>query len=334
MKFYKLLFFNSLIFGSLLAISSFSWFSMWMGLEINLLSIIPLMNSKSNLYPSESSIKYFITQTIASSLILIAIMINLNMLEYIPQYFNTYLNIMMNSGFLMKMGAAPFHFWFPEIMEGLNWLMCLIMLTWQKIAPMILLMSNLKLNIFITSTIIISSLISGIQGINQISIRKILAYSSINHIGWMLASMMYSNSTWMIYFITYSLISINLILVMYNLNIFFLKQLFNSLNYKKMLKFLFSLNFLSLGGLPPFLGFLPKWLTINLLVQNNLFLISAILIVLTLLTLFYYLRISSNSLVIYSSENLSKMFYLKNLTIIFNSITLSALVLCTFILNL
>lgn len=234
----------------------------------------------------------------------------------------------------MKIGAAPFHFWFPEIMEGLNWLICLIILTWQKIAPIILLIRNLKLNIFITSTIIISSLIRGIQGINQIRIRKILAYSSINHIGWILARIIYSNSTWIIYFITYSLISINLILVIYNLNIFFLKQLFNSLNYKKILKFLFRLNFLSLGGLPPFLGFLPKWLTINLLVQNNLFLISAILIVLTLLTLFYYLRISSNSLVIYSRENLRKIFYLKNLTIIFNSITLSALVLCTFILNL
>nr|AYW52375.1 NADH dehydrogenase subunit 2 [Nitidulidae sp. 1 ACP-2013] len=333
MKFYKVLFFMSMIFGTLLAISSFSWFSMWMGLEINLLSIIPLMNSTKNVYPSESSIKYFITQTVASSLILVSVMISLNMLEFIPKNFNLYLNIMMNTGFLMKMGSAPFHFWFPEIMEGLNWLICLIMLTWQKIAPMVLLMNNLKLNFFISMIIIYSSFISGIQGINQVSMRKILAYSSINHIGWMLASMLYSNTIWFIYFFTYCLISLNLGLVLYSLNILYLKQLFNSMNYKKMLKIIFSLNFLSLGGLPPFLGFMPKWLTINFLIQNNLFILSAILIVFTLLTLFYYLRMTSNSLVMYSSEILSKSFFIKNFIIIFNTITLSSLLLCTFSLN-
>nr|QWL15079.1 NADH dehydrogenase subunit 2 [Xenostrongylus variegatus] len=306
MKFYKILFFNSMIFGSLLAISSFSWFSMWMGLEINLLSIIPLMNSNKNTFPSEASIKYFMTQVIASSLILMSIMINLNLLEFIPKNFNFYLNLMMNSGFLMKMGAAPFHFWFPEVMEGLSWLMCLIMLTWQKIAPMILLMTNLKLNEFMLMIVIYSSFISGIQGLNQISLRKILTYSSINHIGWMLASMMFSNSIWMIYFIIYSLISTNLILIFFNLNIFYLKQLFNSMNYSKMLKFLFSLNFLSLGGLPPFLGFMPKWLTIYFLIQNKLYIMTTMLIVFTLMTLFFYLRISSNSMAVYSTENLNK----------------------------
>nr|AXS66611.1 NADH dehydrogenase subunit 2 [Cucujoidea sp. 45 KM-2017] len=333
MKFYKLLFFSSLMFGSILAISSFSWFSMWMGLEINLLSIIPLMSSKKNIYPAESAIKYFITQTIASSIILVAIMINLNLLEFIPQDFNIFLNTMMNSGFLMKMGAAPFHFWFPEIMEGLDWLMCLTMLTWQKIAPMVLLMSNLKISLFLCLIIMFSSFISGIQGINQISMRKIMAYSSINHIGWMLASMMHSQTTWLVYFLTYSLISTNLVFVLYNLNIFFLKQLFNSLNFKKLLKFMFGLNFLSLGGLPPFLGFMPKWLTVNFLIQNDLFIVSLILIIFTLVTLYYYLRISANSMVLYSSEILMKNFYIKNNILIFNAITLSALILCSFILN-
>nr|AML26689.1 NADH dehydrogenase subunit 2 [Nitidulidae sp. BMNH 1274727] len=334
MQFYKILFFNSMIFGTLLSISSFSWFTMWMGLEINLLSIIPLMNNSKNMYPSEASIKYFITQVIASSLILIAIMINLNMLEYIPQYFNLYLNMMMNSGFLMKMGAAPFHFWLPEIMEGLNWLMNLIMLTWQKIAPMILLMNNFKLNLFMCTVIIFSSLISGIQGLNQISLRKIMAFSSINHIAWMLSSMSFSYSIWLIYFITYSLISMNFILIFYNFNVFFLKQLYNTMNFMKTMKTIFSLNFLSLGGLPPFLGFLPKWLTINYLILNNYYSMSFIVIVLTLMTLFYYLRMALNSLIIYSNESMNKIMYVNPSIMSFNIIILMSLIFSNLIINL
>nr|AML26280.1 NADH dehydrogenase subunit 2 [Nitidulidae sp. BMNH 1274330] len=333
MKLYKLLFFFSLLFGSLMAISSFSWFSMWMGLEINLLSIIPLMSNNKNCFPSEASIKYFITQTIASSMIMISIILNLNLLEFIPQNSNTFLNMMMNSGLLMKMGAAPFHFWFPEIMEGLNWMMGLIMLTWQKIAPMILLMNNLKLNLFIMLIIIYSSMIGGIQGLNQVSLRKIMAYSSINHIGWMLSSMLFSNSIWMLYFLIYTLISLSMIIIFKEINSMFMKQLFNSMNNMKMLKFTFSLNFLSLGGLPPFLGFLPKWITINSLIMNNLYILAFILIITTLITLFYYLRISSNSLMLYSSETLNNKLSIKNYLITVNIITLMSLTFCTFLIN-
>nr|AXS65471.1 NADH dehydrogenase subunit 2 [Nitidulidae sp. KM-2017] len=333
MKLYKLLFFSSMSLGTLMAISSFSWFSMWMGLEINLLSIIPLMNSKINVYPSEAAIKYFITQTIASSLILMSIILNLNTLEFIPQNFSLFLMMMMNSGLFMKMGAAPFHFWFPEVMEGLNWNLCLIMLTWQKIAPMILLINNIQLNLFIMLIIVYSSFIGGTQGLNQISLRKILAYSSINHISWMVASMLFSQAIWLIYFISYTLISINLILLFSSMNIFYLKQLLNSMNQKKTLKFFFTLNFLSLGGLPPFLGFLPKWLTINFLIENNLYILTAILIVFTLLTLFFYLRITSNSFMILSSETTNKPIPLKNSILIINSVILMSLFLSNFLIN-
>uniref|UniRef100_A0AAN0LHD6 NADH-ubiquinone oxidoreductase chain 2 n=1 Tax=Teucriogethes sp. TaxID=3123426 RepID=A0AAN0LHD6_9CUCU len=322
MKFYKMLFFSSMIFSTLMAISSFSWFSMWMGLEMNLLSIIPLFKSVNNIYPNEASIKYFITQTIASSIILLAIMLYLNMNNMVSMNMNMYLDMMLNSGFLIKMGAAPFHMWFPEVMEGLNWNMNLLMLTWQKIAPMILLMNNMKINMFISMVIISSSLISGIQGVNQISMRKILTYSSINHISWMISSMMFSSSIWVMYFMIYSLISINIILILKNLNVYYLKQLFNSMNNNNMIKILFSFNFLSLGGIPPFLGFIPKWLTINFMIMNNMYIISTILIIFTLMTLYFYIRISMNSMIMYSSEKLNKMNKLSKSTMTMNFISI------------
>nr|YP_002265562.1 NADH dehydrogenase subunit 2 [Priasilpha obscura]ACF35108.1 NADH dehydrogenase subunit 2 [Priasilpha obscura] len=334
LNFYKILFINSMILGTMMTISSYSWLSMWMGLEINLLSLIPLMSNPKSIYPSESALKYFITQTMASTILLFSIILLMNKTEFIPMNSNNSLLMIMNSAILTKMGAAPFHFWFPEVMEGLNWMNCLIILTWQKIAPMIIFMYNIKMTIFLSSIIIISSIISGIMGINQISLRKILTYSSINHIGWMLASMMMFQSIWIIYFLIYSFISMNIIFIFNKLKIFYLNQLFNKMNNKKLIKFFFMMNFLSLGGLPPFLGFLPKWLTINNLVINNFYMISLVLIILTLMTLFFYLRITFSTMILYSSENtLNQIKINKFMIYFFNSINLFGLLTCTLMFN-
>nr|ARH54977.1 NADH dehydrogenase subunit 2 [Deporaus tristis] len=332
-KFYKFMFFQTLMIGTLIAICSYSWMSMWIGLEINLLSMIPLLSNSKNLFPSEAALKYFITQALASSILLFSIIVSLNLNDF-PQSFNNYPMMIMNSALLTKMGAAPFHFWFPEVMEGLEWMNNLIMLTWQKIAPFVLIMYNHKMTMFMSTIIIFSSMIGGIMGLNQTSMRKIMAFSSINHIGWMLASSMNSQSIWSIYFIVYSIISINLILVFNTLNLFNLNQLYNSLNSKKLFKFFFILNFLSLGGLPPFMGFFPKWLTINNLVNSNFLVLSLILIISTLITLYFYLRLTFSTLTINSSE--SKIYFsdpISFTTIIFNLLSLSGLLLCTMMLN-
>nr|UEE94322.1 NADH dehydrogenase subunit 2 [Cucujus costatus] len=331
MKMYKILFLNSMIMGTLITISAYSWLSMWMGLEINLLSIIPLMNKHKNIYPSESAMKYFITQTMVSSIMLFSIILMSNKSEFIPLNLEFSLILMLNSAILTKMGAAPFHFWFPEVMEGLNWINCFLILTWQKIAPMIIFMYNCNMMSFTTWIIIISSVIGSIMGLNQISLRKILTYSSINHISWMLASMLNSQMIWIIYFLIYSIISLNIVMIFFLWNIFFINQLINLINYNLLIKLTFNLNFLSLGGLPPFLGFFPKWMTIYTLNSNNFFMISLILIIFTLITLFYYLRITFSSFLILNEEFLKPLsIYMNNFILMFfNFISLFGLLICT-----
>nr|QWC54293.1 NADH dehydrogenase subunit 2 [Jebusaea hammerschmidtii] len=333
-KFYKLMFFNTLVIGTLITISSYSWLSMWMGLEINLLSMLPLMKNQKNIMPSESALKYFITQALASSVLLFSIITIMNINEFIPQNSNNFMMMVMNSALLTKMGAAPFHFWFPEIMEGLEWTCCLIMLTWQKIAPMIILMHNCKMIIFLSVIIIFSSIVGGMMGLNQISLRKILAYSSINHMGWMIASMMNYQTIWINYFVIYSIISFNIIMILKTTNTYMIKQLTSSMNQNKMLKLLFIMNFLSLGGIPPLLGFFPKWLTINSLVMNNFFALSMILITMTLITLFFYLRLTFSTMVMNTEESLlhvpKKMSFL---IVTSNMISLAGLSICTLIFN-
>nr|AND96341.1 NADH deshydrogenase subunit 2 [Heteronitis castelnaui] len=336
MQFNKLLFSISMMIGTLISISSYSWMGMWLGLEINLLSIVPLLSSTKNSLASEAAMKYFITQALASTILLFSIiMMSLNISFLINDSMN-YLILMLNTSLFMKMGAAPFHFWFPEIIEGLSWNNAFIMLTWQKIAPMILISySNFNMKYFIL-IIIMSTIISGIMGINQISMRKILAYSSINHISWMLCSMIFFENLWMIYFFIYTLITLNIIIILKNYNIFFINQLFSILNNKSSIKFFFMLNFLSLGGLPPFLGFMPKWLTIQTMIESSFMLIPLTVIIMTLITLFFYLRITLMALVL-STNNLSfiKFFNTKypfNIYFI-NFISLMSLLLITLMFN-
>nr|AOY39331.1 NADH dehydrogenase subunit 2 [Uleiota sp. BMNH 833935] len=327
------MFFNIMIMGSMISISSYSWLNMWIGLEINLMAIIPLMSSIKNIYASEASMKYFITQALASTILLFSLILMNNKSNFFP-YFNNYMIMMLNSSLLTKMGAAPFHFWFPEVMNGLNWNNCMILLTWQKLAPMILFMYNINMTMFNSIIIIMSSTMGSLMGLNQTSLRKIIAYSSINHISWMIASMLYSQYIWLIYFITYSIITINIIIFFKISNNYNLTQLINSFNKNKMIKLTLMMNFLSLGGLPPFIGFLPKWLTINLLIYNNHFMISLILILMSLITLFFYLRLSFSSLMIYSNESLKLInFQFKYFFMYSNILNLSSLIYCSFMFN-
>nr|AXS66581.1 NADH dehydrogenase subunit 2 [Cleroidea sp. 6 KM-2017] len=323
------MFIITMISGTLISICSYSWFGMWMGLEINLISIIPLINNNMNMYSAESSIKYFLTQALASMFILFSIILMSMNMEMMMFMKSKTLLMIMNSGLLTKMGAAPFHFWFPEVMEGLSWMNCLIMLTWQKIAPMILIMYSIFMNNFFFLIILLSMIISGILGMNQISMRKILTFSSINHIGWMLSAMIHSKIIWLINFLIYTLISFNLVIMFKKFKIFFVNQMIFLFNKNFMLKLFFSLNFLSLGGLPPFLGFLPKWLIINEMMKNSNFLLSLLMILTTLLTLYFYIRTIFSSMIIntdsqihYNKENFSN-FYI----IIFNFLNLSFLML-------
>nr|YP_009185814.1 NADH dehydrogenase subunit 2 [Dacrila fallax]ALO70495.1 NADH deshydrogenase subunit 2 [Dacrila fallax] len=323
-----------LVMGSLISISSNSWMGMWLGLEINLLAFIPLIQETSNAYSSESSLKYFLTQALASVILLFTlIFMSKNFL--IMKNIENSIMIIFNSMLLMKMGMAPFHFWFPEVIEGLNWFNCLILLTWQKITPMVLIMYNMNFQYFFMIIIILSMMISGFMGINQTSLRKILAYSSINHMAWMISAMFFSETVWFYYYMTYLILTINIVIIFKLLNTFYFNQLIISLNSNFLVKFFFSLNFLSLGGLPPFLGFFPKWLTIQYLITLNWNLLTFVMVMMTLLTLFYYMRMIFNILIISNNEiNYFISSKINNvLLIFFNLFSLSSLLLFTLAFN-
>lgn len=139
--------------------------------------------------------------------------------------------------------------------------------------------------------LIYSSCAIGVLGaINQTSLKKIIVYSSIIHSAWILSAISCSETIWWIYFFLYSLISASVIILFSFSLVYSIKQLFNS-SIPNQVLLTFLTNFFSLAGIPPFLGFFIKLISITSIVnlQINLLTIST-LIISSLLALYFYTR--------------------------------------------
>nr|YP_009434618.1 NADH dehydrogenase subunit 2 [Melaphis rhois]ATE90568.1 NADH dehydrogenase subunit 2 [Melaphis rhois] len=278
----KITFFTLLMFSTMLSISSSNWLTMWMGLELNLFSIIPILNFKMSIYSIESTMKYFLIQAFAS-IILLMFLINKSL------FFLIQTNMMIITPLLMKLSLMPFHLWLPSMMEGLNWMSCFLLMTWQKITPMIMI-SYLNLN---KSMMFIISLISlnNLFGMNQNSIRKILAMSSINNSSWMLIAILMSEILWINYFLIYSILNMMIIFILWLYKINYINQL-KFFNFNFFFKLNMFMLILSIMGLPPMLGFLMKWMLIKMLIYNKMIIIIILLITLAILNLYFYLKMT------------------------------------------
>nr|WLR81272.1 NADH dehydrogenase subunit 2 [Dercas lycorias] len=326
----KMFFTFILFFSTLISISSNSWLGCWIGLEINLLSFIPLISNNKNLMHTEASLKYFLVQSIASINFIFIILFKMFFMKNFE--INNLFSIMINSSLLMKMGSTPFHFWFPNIMEGLNWINCFILMSWQKISPMILLSYYFNNN-FIMIIMIMNVMIGSLSGFNQTSIRKLMTFSSINNLGWLLSALMISENMWLLYFSFYTFMIFIMCLMFFYMNIFYLNQIIN-LNLNFSLKISLFINFFSLGGLPPFMGFFPKWMIINYMISYNLYFMIFIFLMSSLIMLFFYIRIIYLTILLNFFKLKWFNFFLKNSTMkiinFFSFISLSSLILNTF----
>lgn len=261
------------------------------------MSFIPLIRDNNNIISTEASLKYFLTQALASAVLLFAIILHLLENNLLININDNYSSIIIISSLLLKRGTAPFHFWFPNVIEGLSWINALILITWQKIAPLILI-SYLNIKSIILICAIISVTVGSLGGLNQTSLRKLISFSSINHLGWILSAIYTREILWLIYFLFYSFLSFRLIFIFNNFKLYHINQLFSLFFKSKTIKFTIILNLLSLGGLPPFLGFLPKWIVIQSVTINRQLLLIVVLTVITLITLYFYLRLCYSAFIL------------------------------------
>nr|AIF34306.1 NADH dehydrogenase subunit 2 [Irena cyanogastra] len=292
----KLIFTTSLLLGTTIAITSNHWAMAWAGLEINTLAILPLISKSHHPRAIEAATKYFLAQAAASTLVLFSSMTNA---WYTGQWDITQLThptscLILTSAIAMKLGLVPFHFWFPEVLQGSSLPTGLLLSTIMKLPPMALLyMTSHSLSpTLLTTMAILSAGLGGWMGLNQTQVRKILAFSSIAHLGWMAIIITYSPKLTLLNFYLYTLMTAAVFLAMNSIKALKLTTLMTAWTKAPALNAMLLLTLLSLAGLPPLTGFLPKWLIIQELTKQDMAPTATIISLLSLLGLFFYLRLA------------------------------------------
>ena len=277
-----MLFLFIIVLGVVIRISGDSWIVVWLGLEINLLSFIPVVLIRTSKFRGERMLKYFLIQRISSSVILI----NFVFIRGLRRF-----SIIVIVCLILKIGAAPVHQWVPRIIEGLRWVRVFLLIRIQKIPIIVLLgrVGGLAGNKFIEVFVYCSGIVGILGGIIQRSLRKILTYSSISHISWGIRGLLIRRIVWVVYFGIYIFILISVIIVFRKMELSNLSCIVCKI--KGVAKIGLAMSLISLGGLPPFRGFVPKLIVVSRLLDNGYGTLSRLLLIRSFFSLFIYTRL-------------------------------------------
>ena len=278
-----------IVFGTVLSISSSHWMILWIGLELNLIGFLPVMVVHGNYSGREAAVKYFIVQRLGSILLLLGRICSYSVSFTWDSLAGREGALFVIGGLLAKLGCAPFHMWLPGVMANLSWIPCLMIATWQKVAPLMLLtVLRITYKPLIILVSVFSVLWGGLGGINQTQLRALLGYSSIAHLGWMLIASTVNLSLLITYLFFYTFITGIVFVALWVVG----RKDRNSLQgfggSKRNIGIIVLL--LSLAGLPPLMGFIPKLLVISSAAPTPALWLPLLVIVLgSVLSIYYYL---------------------------------------------
>ena len=266
-----------LVLTIIISFRSTSLFFQWVGLEINILAIIPILINQGSLKKTLSSVKYFISQSPAS-IILVASLFTWDYLTVSPLIFQL--------SIFFKLALPPFHGWLVSILFDLDYRAIFMIFSVQKFIPLIILSQiNINLNLFTISSILIVFILLNL--INLISSFHYLIFlSSLTNIYWLLATLSYNN-IWLNFILIYTLIVGLALLCLSNEGLNKMLDL-TKINLSGIL--LISLQFMNLGGIPPLLGFFLKLLIIKFIVEIKIIVIFPIIFI-TIILLFSYVSL-------------------------------------------
>ncbi len=291
---------TTLITSTLIAVSRTNWIILWTSIEINLLRFIPIILFTIKNQETEAAIKYFLAQSFGSSILLIR---RISIWRIFSIRDKLLIYILMFS-IILKLGIVPCHIWYPSVIISISWYSCAILSTWQKLAPLtiisfILVQKTRNILLFVAA---LNSIIGGIMGINQTHLRVILAYSSINHMGWIVRILAINKPFITItYLLIYSVVAFPIFIVFAFNNLSTISARISDSIYAPLPHIFIAIRLLNLGGIPPLGGFAAKWLVLSeLIVVNSL--VCYFLILGSLIALYFYLNIGLSLLL----TNISK----------------------------
>uniref|UniRef100_A0AAU6PX08 NADH-ubiquinone oxidoreductase chain 2 n=1 Tax=Ophionereis sp. TaxID=3135531 RepID=A0AAU6PX08_9ECHI len=293
----------SLVLGIFLVSLSNNWICIWISIELVTLALVVLMSGQLTPRGVEAIAKYFILQALASAFLLIGISYryySLGSVSFFSSYNEvSYVFILM--GLMIKIAVFPNPFWFIDVVGGLSLFRSVYVVVLSKFIPLYLygcLISN-KFVICVLLIGVVTIFLATVAGTNQTSLRKVIAYSSIAHLGWMLVGFPFLGSFVCLFiFFSYVLMISPLFYLGGSNSVNFLIKAKN-LYYNPLFVFSFMLSLLSLAGFPPLLGFFYKWIIFYGLVSGGAYLSAGCLILFSLLSLYFYLQICYSLYTIY-----------------------------------
>nr|YP_009349338.1 NADH dehydrogenase subunit 2 [Agelena silvatica]APZ83998.1 NADH dehydrogenase subunit 2 [Agelena silvatica] len=265
-----MIFFVLYIYSFIMVVGSDDWLIIWMGLEVNMMSFLFLFYRKKSMNNIESCMKYFFIQSLGSALFIGVVYLYISS-DWVSSCILSY-----------KLGAGPFFFWFPSVIDGLNWVGAFFLMTFQKILPLVLLIMFIS---WVVWFILIVSLVVGVLGsFNQSKMKFLFAYSSIHHLGWLLMCSFVDNGIWFFYLLMYGMV-LSVVFMMYYYEI---DSFMDIMKWKN--KWWFFLGVMSMAGVPPLLGFFLKWLAFYYILNINLYLV-VMMVLMSVIMFYIYVRV-------------------------------------------
>lgn len=314
-------------FSMLLLIMAYDFIIVYLCIELQSLCfyIMIAINREKN-KAIEASLKYFILGSFSSTILLLGIgfiygatgvtnfkdlslLLNFNINLFLPSDYLFFLGFFLISiGFFFKLSIAPFHIWLPDIFMGAARPVIIILgilpkfsifILFYKFCFLTLLQHVFILQNFFTIFIFLSWIMGLLGAIQTNKLNKFLAYSSINHLGFILLSLTINDLfSFIFYLFNYLIISLNIFIILcclkkFNNNLELIK--IEQLLYIKKNNFIIFFNFFiclfSLAGVPPLAGFFGKFFILMNSFNANFFFITLFGLLISLICCFYYLRI-------------------------------------------
>ena len=353
--------------GTMVMISSYSLLMLYLGIELLSLALYALIGfNKHSGLSSEAAIKYYVLGAMSSGILLFGISLiygftgSINYFEIADQIRNINSNsvqflgiifgiVFITASLCFKFGAAPFHIWVPDIYQGSLISTTILLSTLPKIAVFIVFLKLYFIPFmaleYVWSDILVfigiaSIIIGSIFALTQENIKRLLAYSAISNIGFIILAMaLVSNDglhASLYYTIVYSFTALASFGVVTHItsnshgieNISDLAGLSKTHPY---FAILILITMLSAAGIPPLIGFHAKLMVIQALINNSYIFLSIIVVLMTVVSAYYYLRVIK-TVYFEERENLISTYTSSNILLSINVILLLGLGIFPFIL--
>ncbi|MAH78766.1 MAG: NADH-quinone oxidoreductase subunit NuoN [Rickettsiales bacterium] len=312
------------LIGMMLMVSSNDILSLFISMELQSLALYILVSfERDDINSSEAGVKYFVLGSLSTCIFLFGASLiygcfgttNFSEISNLISQFNQ-IPLILTIGVVfilvslsLKISAAPFHMWTPDVYQGSPTIITAYLSVVPKIAAFAVIIRFLvfpfgEITIDWGKIILILSITSMIVGslgaLQQTEIKRLLAYSTINHVGFMLIGLVPGTEDGIIaiciYLMLYLLMNLGVFIIILNLkrdnvNVTSLKDLSGYFNNNQFMTFCMAVFMFSMAGIPPLSGFLGKLIVLNVAIDNNLIFLAIVGVLSSVIAAFYYLRI-------------------------------------------